>query len=157
MSYTFRRVVTAHDCDGKAIVAHDRAMSTKPLRPGAEVAVVWSTKGFPVDNDDAADGGEREVRTSEVDGTVFRIVHYAPGVSARRHRTDSLDYAIVLSGELDMVLDGAEVHLRAGDVLVQRGTIHNWINRGKEPCVIAFVLIGAKSASVGGVKLPEVG
>ena len=61
----------------------------------------------------------------------------------RRHRTNSLDYAIVMSGEIDMELDEGEVHLKAGDILIQRGTIHNWINRGSEPCVIAFVLIAA--------------
>jgi quercetin dioxygenase-like cupin family protein len=75
---------------------------------------------------------------------VFRIVRYDPGVAPRRHRTSSLDYAVVLSGEIDMELDDKEVHLKAGDVVVQRGTIHNWANRGTEPCIMAFVLIGAK-------------
>ena len=55
-----------------------------------------------------------------------------------------------MSGEIDMELDGSTVHLKAGDVLVQRGTIHNWINRGTAPCVIAFVLIAAKPVEVGG-------
>ena len=61
----------------------------------------------------------------------------------RNHRTDSIDYAVVISGEIDMEMDGTVVHLKAGDVLVQRGTIHNWINNGTETCVIAFVLISA--------------
>jgi len=56
----------------------------------------------------------------------------------------AVDYAVVVSGEIDMEMDGTTVHLAAGDVLVQRGTIHNWINRGTKPCVIAFVLIAAK-------------
>ena len=60
------------------------------------------------------------------------------------HRTRSIDYAIVLSGEIDMLLDDSDVQLKAGDVLVQQGTIHAWINRGKEPCRIAFILIDAK-------------
>jgi quercetin dioxygenase-like cupin family protein len=60
------------------------------------------------------------------------------------HRTDSLDYAIILEGEIHMELEkGDEVLLRAGDVVVQRGTVHNWIHRGTEPCVIAFVLTSA--------------
>jgi mannose-6-phosphate isomerase-like protein (cupin superfamily) len=63
----------------------------------------------------------------------------------------------VLSGEIDMDLDGTNVHLKAGDVIVQRGTIHNWINRGPEPCVIAFVLIAAHSVVAGGKALPPVG
>ena len=72
------------------------------------------------------------------------------GVSPRNHRTDSIDYAVVMSGEVEMVLDETTVHLKAGDVLVQRGTIHNWVNRGTAPCVIAFVLISAKSATASG-------
>jgi mannose-6-phosphate isomerase-like protein (cupin superfamily) len=75
----------------------------------------------------------------------------------RRHRTDSIDYALVLSGSIDMDLDDETVHLKAGDILVQRGTIHNWINRGTEPCVIAFVLIGAKPGTASGKPLSEVG
>jgi uncharacterized cupin superfamily protein len=59
------------------------------------------------------------------------------------HRTRSVDYAVVISGGIDMLLDDSEVHLRAGDVVVQRGTGHAWVNRGKESCRIAFVLIDA--------------
>jgi mannose-6-phosphate isomerase-like protein (cupin superfamily) len=62
-----------------------------------------------------------------------------------------------MSGEIDMDIDGTVVHLKAGDVLVQRGTIHNWINRGTEPCLIAFTLIGAKPVQVGGKTLRETG
>jgi quercetin dioxygenase-like cupin family protein len=60
------------------------------------------------------------------------------------HRTRTIDNIIVMSGEIDMLLDVGEVHLKAGDVLVQRGTIHDWINNGDKPCVIAFVLINAE-------------
>jgi quercetin dioxygenase-like cupin family protein len=88
---------------------------------------------------------------------VFRVVRYEPGVSPRNHRTDSIDYAVVMSGEIDMDLDGTVVHLKAGDVLVQRGTIHNWINKGKEPCIIAFTLVGAKPVTAGGKTLHAVG
>ena len=63
---------------------------------------------------------------------------------AGMHRTKSIDYAVVISGEIDMLLDDSEVHLKAGDVLVQRGTNHAWVNRAKEDCRIAFVLIDAK-------------
>jgi quercetin dioxygenase-like cupin family protein len=61
---------------------------------------------------------------------VFRVVSFGPGVTPRNHRTDSIDYATVISGEIDMELDGTSVRLKAGDVLVQRGTIHNWVNKG---------------------------
>ena len=78
-------------------------------------------------------------------GTVFRVVEYGPGVAPRVHRTESIDYAVVISGEIDMELDdGVTVHLEQGDTLVQRGTLHNWVNRGDKPCVIAFVLVAAK-------------
>ena len=70
---------------------------------------------------------------------------------------DSIDYAVVMSGEIDMELDDSVVHLKAGDVLVQRGTIHNWVNRGSEPCVIAFILIDAKPVEVGGKVLTAEG
>jgi quercetin dioxygenase-like cupin family protein len=99
----------------------------------------------------------REVGTTLNNGTVFRVVEFAPGVAPRVHRTDSIDYAVVISGEIDMELDDAVVQLKAGDVLVQRGTIHNWINRGFEPCVIAFVLIDAKPVAVGGKLLHALG
>jgi quercetin dioxygenase-like cupin family protein len=88
---------------------------------------------------------------------VFRIVHYEPGVAPRNHRTSSIDYAVVLASEIDMELDTTTVTLHAGDVLVQRGTIHNWVNRGTAPCIIAFVLIDAKPVDSGGRQLEAVG
>ncbi len=119
--------------------------------PGASSCVVWSTKGFPVDNDGFDDAARGVLRTTVDNGTVFRIVRYEPGVSPRNHRTDSIDYAVVMSGAIEMELDdGVVVSLKAGDVLVQRGTIHNWVNRGPEPCMIAFVLIAAKPVTAGG-------
>src|SRR5207244_6899478 len=60
------------------------------------------------------------------------------------HRTRSLDYAIIMSGEIDMLLDDGEVHLKAGDVVVQQATNHAWVNRGKEPCRIAFILMDSQ-------------
>jgi quercetin dioxygenase-like cupin family protein len=85
---------------------------------------------------------------------VFRIVSYGPGVTPRNHRTDSIDYAVVMHGEIDMELDdGVVVQLKAGDVLVQRGTIHNWVNNGTVPCIIAFTLIAAKPVTVNGKPL----
>ena len=126
-------------------------------RPGAHAGVIWTTEGFPVDNHGGADASGRKVGTTLDNGTVFRVVSFGPGVTPRNHRTDSIDYAIVLSGEIDMDLDGTNVHLKAGDVIVQRGTIHNWFNRGTEPCVIAFVLIAAHAAVAGGKTLPAVG
>ncbi len=120
-------------------------------RPGAQAAVIWTSEGFPVDNEGNADTSERKIGISTIDnGTVFRVMSFGPGVSPRNHRTDTIDYATVISGEIDMELDGTSVHLKAGDVLVQRGTLHNWVNNGTVPCVIAFALIAAKPVTVGG-------
>ena len=153
-----RRVVTGHDASGRATVTIDElAKNVVNTRPGAKGAVIWSTRGFPVDNMDDADGSLREVKTSDSDGTIFRVVKYEPGVAPRMHRTESIDYAVVISGEIDMQLDDTEVHLKAGDVLVQRGTIHGWVNRGTQPCVMAFVLIGAKPVGAGGLILGTMG
>ncbi len=155
MTLKVRRVVTGHDDKGRALVQIDEIMSnTDATRPGATATVIWATEGFPVDNDDDADGAKRPVKTAHDNGTVFRVIEFMPGVAPRNHRTDSIDYAVVISGEIDMPLDdGREVHLKAGDVLVQRGTIHNWVNRGSEPCVIAFVLISANPVTKGGKTL----
>ena len=147
-----RRVVTGHDANGKAVVAIDE-LSTDVVsaRKGATFNNIWSTRGFPVDNATAADGAKEITATTREDGTVFRVIEFAPGVAPRNHRTNSIDYAVVLSGQIDMELDDETVHLQAGDVLVQRGTVHNWINRYDKPCVIAFVLIAARPvASKGG-------
>jgi quercetin dioxygenase-like cupin family protein len=141
-----RRVVTGHDAQGRAVVKVDELCKNLiSRRPRHQSCVVWSTGEFPADVSGDGDGGAREVGTTDPDGTVFRIVEYQPGVAPRNHRTESIDYAAVLSGEIDMELDdGVTVHLRQGDVLVQRGTIHNWVNRGTQPCVIAFVLVAAR-------------
>jgi quercetin dioxygenase-like cupin family protein len=159
MSLQIRRVVTGHDAKGHAKVEIDEiAKNVISNRPGASSCVVWSTKGFPVDNDGFKDPTTGEFKTTVEGGTVFRIVHYGPGVTPRNHRTDSIDYAVVISGAIEMELDdGVVAKLKAGDVLVQRGTIHNWVNKGTEPCVIAFVLISAKPVSADGKPLTAVG
>jgi len=158
MSLTVRRVVTGHDENGRAIVSIDEiSKNIVQGRPGAHAAVIWTTEGFPVDNDGSADASGRKVGTTLDNGTVFRVVSFGPGVTPRNHRTDSIDYATVLSGEIDMELDGTSVHLKAGDLLVQRGTIHNWVNKGTAPCVIAFVQLAAKPVPAGGNVLNAVG
>jgi len=157
MTFQVRRVVTGHDANGKAIVTIDDSLPGASMRSGVSACVAWTSEGFPISNDGDADEGKRKTGTTHANGTVFRIIEFAPGNAERNHRTDSIDYAIVLSGEIDMDLDGEEVHLKAGDVIVQRGTIHNWINCGTEPCVIAFVLNAAHPATASGKALPAVG
>ena len=144
-----RRVVTSHDANGKAIVEHDEICTNIISRRDHHSSiVVWSTGQFPVDNLDPNNGNSRDVSVLTKEDTVFRIVQYDPGVAPRNHRTETIDYAIVMSGSIDMDLDGSIVHLKQGDVIVQKGTIHNWVNNGDVPCVIAFILIAAKPISL---------
>jgi quercetin dioxygenase-like cupin family protein len=158
MALQVRRVITGHDATGRAIVKIDEVSKHAFTgRLGATGINVWTTEGFPANNDGAEDAGLRKVATTLPNGTIFRILEFAPGLAPRNHRTDSIDYIIVLSGEIDMELDDSTVHLRAGDVMVQRGTIHNWVNRGTEPCVLAVILIAAKPVEAGGKILPAVG
>jgi quercetin dioxygenase-like cupin family protein len=158
MALQVRRIVTGHDDTGKAIVKIDEIVkNVRQGRPGAMVHPIWTTEGFPVNNDGQDDAALRQVGTTLPGGTVFRVVEFSPGVQARNHRTDSIDYAVCLSGEIDMDIDGTMVHFKAGDVMVQRGTIHNWINNGTAPCVIAFILIDAKPVTAGGKVLNAVG
>ena len=158
MSLQIRRVVTGHDALGRAkVLIDEQVKNVHSQRPGAQYSVIWSTEGFPLSNDGDEDPSNKKIGTTLDNGTVFRVVSFGPGVSPRNHRTDSIDYAVVISGEIDMELDIGSVHLKAGDVLVQRGTIHNWVNKGTAPCVIAFTLVAAKSVSAAGKTLPAHG
>ena len=159
MTLSIRRVVTDHDQQGQSVVRFDEITSNiVSRRPGHSSTVIWSHADTPVDNTEERDGGLRDVADCAANGAIFRVVEYAPGVSSRMHRTLTVDYAVVMAGEIDMVLDGGkEVHLKQGDVLVQRGTVHDWINRSAVPCVIAFVLIAAKPAEVGEKSLGALG
>ena len=144
MTLTVRRVVTGHDAQGRAIVTADETLPVKSPRAGMEGCVVWASE-TPADNLDPADGALLPMGTAAPDGALFRVVRYEAGLTGRMHRTQSLDYGVVLSGSIVLELDnGVEVTLNAGDVVVQRGTIHNWINRGAEACTIAFVLVASR-------------
>ena len=151
MGLQVRRVITGHDAKGRAIVKIDEvSKNVASSRPGASANVIWTTEGFPASNDGQADEGLKKVGTTLKNGSIFRIIEFAPGVAPRNHRTDSIDYIVVMAGEIDMELEGSTVHLKAGDVMVQRGTIHNWVNRGTQPCVLAVVLVDAKSVQADG-------
>jgi len=125
-----RRVITGNNNNNKSVIVSDSMINGIPERDGFEYIQIWSE---PVQN----------IGNISLDnGTIFRINKYEPGVAARWHQTDTMDYAIVLSGEMWMEMEEGEVHLKPGDTVVQNGTIHNWSNRGSETCIIAFVLIG---------------
>jgi quercetin dioxygenase-like cupin family protein len=154
-----RRVVTGHDASGRAVVTDDTLLAATPSPTGdAAFTLVWTTATSPVDNDDAADGRNRAVGLSLPGGTVLRIVDLLPGRRSAMHRTNSLDYGIVLSGAIELELDdGAVTRLEAGAVIIQRGTIHAWRNPSADTVVrVAFVLIDATPATVGGTPLPAI-
>jgi quercetin dioxygenase-like cupin family protein len=145
MTLEVRRVVTGHDKNGKArVVIDELSDNVISRRAGQYSTVIWATDQTPADLTSINDISADVEATTVPNGTVFRISRFAPGVAPRNHRTASLDYAVVMSGAIDMELDDGEiVHLKAGDVLVQRGTVHNWTNPGTEPCMIAFILMAA--------------
>lgn len=163
MTLEVRRIVTGHDSHGKAVVASDERINAvaSPTRPGISRVEIWSTDRMPVDNSEgAAAEAQRKgfvVRHNYVgsgQGTVVRITEFAPGSAPFTHRTETLDYAILLKGQCDLELDdGNRVSLQPGDVVVQRGTMHAWVNTGDEPCVFAFILIDADPVEIGRQKL----
>ena len=158
MSFTIRRIVTGHDEQGRAkVLIDEQVKNVISKRPGHAASVIWSSVGYPVSNDGDEDPSGRKIATTIDNGTVFRVISFGPGVAPRNHRTDSIDYAVVISGEIDMEMDDVTVHVKAGDVLVQRGTIHNWVNTGTVPCVIAFTIVAADPVKVSGKTLAAEG
>jgi quercetin dioxygenase-like cupin family protein len=162
MTLTVRRIVTGHDANAKAVVKTDEQITAVPRLGHSDIigSEIWSTDRMPVDNSEESDAAQRKgfvtrynyVGTGQ--GTVIRIDEFVPGATKLTHRTETLDYAIVLSGECDLELDSGEVvHLTAGDVVVQRGTMHTWVNNGPAPCVMAAILIDAKPVTVAGQDL----
>ena len=142
-----RRVVTGHDSGGKAVAIYDGvAGNIADPRPGVQTALIWTTDSTPAELTGYDDRGANTVpRAPAYRGSTFRVIEFSPGNQRDMHVTPTIDYAVVMEGEIDMELDdGVEVHLQAGDVLVQRATVHNWVNHGDAPCVIAFVLIDAQ-------------
>jgi hypothetical protein len=177
MAQTVRRVVTGHDKDGTAIVVMDGKIDSVTRAAGVSSALLWVTDETPADIAGNKDRGDRQIGVPPpMNGSILRIVDFPPvsggikvdnaaftsemglGVQKRgggkhvnhpfMHRTKSIDYAIVLEGEIDMLLDDSEVHLKAGDILVQQGTNHAWVNNSKANCRICFVLIGAHEPEV---------
>ncbi len=151
-----RRVVTGHDEKGQArviidgLAANERAGSAA----GQYNTLMWCTDSMPCDmsiGEDAEDMGARKLGTyPPVNGTRFMIAEYPPGNIPRMHRTETIDYIIVLSGEIEMELDNKEmVTIRQGDVMIQRGTYHAWRNVSDKPCRMAFVLVDAKPLGIG--------
>lgn len=153
-----RCVVTGHDTQGRAVVAEDTALAMR-MNPSkvSSAAVVWTTSGAPIDMDSAEHGRERAGGLTLPGGSVLRIIDMLPGGCSPMHRTSSLDYGIVLTGEVELILDdGAITVVKAGEIVIQRGTIHAWRNTTDKVARIAFVLLDATPATVDGRPLPDV-
>lgn len=158
MAQSFRRIVTTHDEAGLSIVSSDKTLTPTPIASGdADFQLVWTTPTVPADNNGDDDGAAHEAGLTLNGGSVIRIVDMLPGKASPMHRSFSIDYGIVMSGELELELDGGEVvRLGAGDIVVQRGTNHLWRNPSTDTvCRIAFILIEAAPVVVDGKILEE--
>ena len=174
MTWRVRRVLTVHDSEGAStFIADGLAPNVKEMAsmPGLALTDLWETAGAPADNDGHADAAARPVHLEPPrNGTILRIVEFPPdsqwrgqanGAEAFKsigaghaqdrhsadpmmHRTSTVDYIIVLKGEIHAIMEKGETLLKAGDILVQRGTNHSWSVRGSEPCIVAAVLVSAK-------------
>jgi mannose-6-phosphate isomerase-like protein (cupin superfamily) len=168
-----RRVVTGLDANNKAVVMFDSRMPLQTGPYGLNSTNLWVTNSYPLGFSFKDDTSAIPVGISPLDnGTKFRVVEFPPldaateakmepgflmkavgAVAPARglpvthplmHRTRSVDYAVVLSGEIDMMLDDTAVHLRPGDTIVQQATNHAWVNHGTEMCRILFVLMDSR-------------
>jgi mannose-6-phosphate isomerase-like protein (cupin superfamily) len=176
MVQKIRRFVTGHNAAGTAIVMiNDHAPNATEIKgwPGLGVTEIWVTDEMPVDNHGAKDRSLRPMRHDPTpSGTIFRVVEIPPEGANKidpevafghlgstnkpsatdsakhptMHKTNSIDYLVVISGSMHMLMEEGEVELHAGDCIVQRGTNHAWVNRSGKPCLLAAVLIDAKPA-----------
>jgi quercetin dioxygenase-like cupin family protein len=149
-----RRVVTGHDNNNVAKVLLDApATNAKFPSAGTVSTLIWSTdrtpSAIPV-GEGIEDMGARIIGTAPpANGSRFAVIDFPPGNTGRMHRTETIDYVIVIDGEIDMDMDNSTVKLKAGDVLVQRGTNHAWVNRGTRRARVAFVLLDAEPLGIG--------
>ena len=176
MTWRVRRVLTGHDAQGRStFIADGPAPNVKEMSamPGLALTDLWETKGAPADNAGDKDNADRPVHLEPPkNGTILRIVEFPPDAAWRggtdgkdgfksigaghaqdrhsadpmMHKTSTVDYIIVLKGEIYAIMETGEKLLKAGDILVQRGTNHSWSVRTSEPCIVAAVLVSAKPA-----------
>ncbi len=173
MAWRVRRVVTGHNADGRSSFLMDGlAPNVKEMEsmPGVALTDLWETTTSPASNEGNTDAAARPVKLEPPKaGTLLRIVEFPADSNWRgkadpgrafdsigaghapdhsrddpmRHKTNTVDYIIVLKGEIYALMDEGETLLKAGDILVQRGTNHSWSVRGNEPCIIAAILVSA--------------
>ena len=150
---SLRRLITAHTGEGKAYVAIDAEITNvKTGASGSTVRHVWNTRETPADIRIGAfddPGAEPHITPPPPNGSRFAVIDFPPGNTGVMHRTESLDYVIVLEGEIEMDMDDSTVKLKAGDIMVQRGTNHAWANRSGKNARVAFVLVDGKPLGIG--------
>jgi quercetin dioxygenase-like cupin family protein len=153
-----RRVVTGHSGKNVAkVITEGPAANTKTPREGVASTLIWCTDAMPADiaiGEHAEDMGARILGTAPPPhGSRFIVMEFAPGIASEMHRTETIDFIVMLEGEIEMDMDDSTVRLRAGDTMVQRGTNHAWVNRGKVPARMAIVLLDAKPLGIGHPRL----
>jgi quercetin dioxygenase-like cupin family protein len=152
-----QRVVTGHDSAGRAVFASEDFAPTEVIPSGdAAFLLMWTTETVPADNNDESDGRNREIGLTLEGGSVVRVVDMLPGKESPMHRTNSIDFGIVIEGEIELELDdGVKKTIRQGGLIVQRGTMHLWRNTTDKVCRIAFVVIQASPYRHNGQPLEE--
>jgi len=146
MSFKIRRILTGHDAQGRSLVAEDNLIESAPgkMQAAIQIANFWINESLPpvLHGPDPAKGAFPMLPSNG--GAIFRIIELAPGTAPHMHKTETIDYIVVLAGELTMLLDdGAEVTMKPYDVMIQRATVHGWANRGNAPARFATVVIDA--------------
>ncbi|MEY4269274.1 MAG: hypothetical protein RLZZ58_490 [Pseudomonadota bacterium] len=152
-----QRLITGHDANGRAVFQSEDVTPTKMIPTGdASFLLIWTTDTVPADNNDETDGRARDAGLTLNQGSAIRIVDMLPGKESPMHRTNSIDYGIVMQGEIELELDdGARRTVREGGIIIQRGTNHLWRNTSDHVCRIAFILIEAPAYIHNGAPLSE--
>jgi quercetin dioxygenase-like cupin family protein len=149
-----RRIVTGHDANNVAKVLIDApATNAKFPQPGMVSTMMWCTDSAPCTmpiGEQIEDYGARIIGTAPpARGTRFAVIDFPPGNYPGMHRTETIDYVIVIEGEIEMDMDDSTVKLKQGDIMIQRGTNHAWANRSNKRARVAFVLIDAEPLGIG--------
>jgi quercetin dioxygenase-like cupin family protein len=137
----YRRVVTGLNADGKSCVVIDGPI---PCENGFSAALAWRTAALPADNSGNADPvAPYTLEMLHPTGSAFTICEFKPGTDGGFHATDTIDYLVILKGEVTLLLEAGEAALKPGDFVVDRGTVHGWRNTGSESCVAAAINLPA--------------
>jgi quercetin dioxygenase-like cupin family protein len=140
-----RRVITGLDADGRSRVLID----------GPAKMVIWSTDETLADNTHTRDTGGITFRFP-AEGTLFAFSDFPPGGGTMMHATDTIDYIVVVAGQVTFITETDETVLHAGDVIVDRGSMHGWRNDGSEPCRLMIALSPARPAGKGATVSGEI-